>query len=370
MAGFEFAVPYNNDVETLEEILKLNGLGASYIREIYFSGPQNYSGSGRAMPPIELEHFINTIDIIHSAGIRANLLMNSTCEGINWYSDKIIASKMEYLRLMHEEHGLEAVTIANPLYIKEARKRFPDIEICASVLADIDCLQKALIYSKAGADVITPDININRNLKLLEDIKEATGVELKLMVNEGCMYKCPFRKFHFNYTSHQSKEATTESNIFFDDCQQIIGSDHSQILKSCWIRPEDIGKYANITNYFKLAGRGKSKSHVLRTIRAYSEESWQGDFLDLLCASLNMFTLENGVYLDNKSLDKYNFFDKVTTCGHNCNHCDYCDDLAKKVMRFGIMTREKLEDFGLKHIADRLEAQEKQSRIREHHYGR
>jgi hypothetical protein len=33
---------------------------------------------------------------------------------------------------------------------------------------DIDCVQKAIIFRKAGADVITPDVNINRDLTLLK----------------------------------------------------------------------------------------------------------------------------------------------------------------------------------------------------------
>ena len=362
MGNLEFSAPYNNDPGTLDEILKLKSLGSNKIRDIYLSGPQEYSGSGRVTPPLGLERFIRIVDKIHNEGIRVNLLFNSTCEGINWYSSEVINSKMEYLRIMHEKHGLEAVTIANPLYIKEVRKCFPNIEICASVLGDIDCVQRAVIYSKAGANVITPDININRDLELLKDIKKATGAELKLMVNEGCMYKCPFRKFHFNYTSHQSKEVILESNIFFTDCQQIIGEDLSQILKSCWIRPEDVNRYSEITNYFKIVGRGKPKSLVTRAVKAYLEESWQGDLLDILCASLNMFTLENGVYLDNKVLDKYNFFEKVTSCGHNCSQCRYCDELSQRVIKLGMMTREKLEDFGLDRVADRLEAKGKMAR--------
>ncbi|MBN1370153.1 MAG: hypothetical protein JW954_07965 [Dehalococcoidaceae bacterium] len=359
MRGLEFSAPYNNDTETLEELISLKDYNGSSIREIYLSGPQQYSGSGRVTPEIDLQSLIDTITRIHSAGIRVNLLMNSTCEGINWYSEETFNNKMEYIRLLHEEYGVETITVANPLYLRQIRKRFPDIEICASVLGDIDCVQKALIYRKAGADVITPEVSINRDLPLLKDIKEATGAELKLMVNEGCMYKCPFRKFHFNYTSHQSLETTPESNLFFADCQAIISADYSQILKSCWIRPEDIEKYGGITSYFKIVGRGKSKNHVLRTVKAYAEQNWQGDLLDLLCASLNMFTLENGVYLDNKALDKYNFFEKVTTCGHDCTRCSYCADIAAQEIRTGIMTREKLEDFGMERVADRLQAKGK-----------
>ena len=72
--------------------------------------------------------------------------------------------------------------------------------------SDIDYVQRAVIYTNMGANVITPDVNINRDLKLLKQIIETTGAELKLMVNEGCLYKCPFRKFHFNYISHKSKK--------------------------------------------------------------------------------------------------------------------------------------------------------------------
>jgi collagenase-like PrtC family protease len=53
---------------------------------------------------------------------------------------------MEYLGKVHGEYGVESITIANPLYIREVRKRFPDLEICASVLGDIDCVEKAVIF--------------------------------------------------------------------------------------------------------------------------------------------------------------------------------------------------------------------------------
>jgi len=289
------------------------------------------------------------VDKIHNEGIRANLVLNSTCEGIEWYSQEVVDSKMEYLRQVHEEHGLEAVTIANPLYVKEVRRRFPDIEICASVLGNIDCVQRAVIYRKAGADVITPDNNINRDLKLLKKIKEATGAELKLMLNEGCLYKCPLRRFHSNATSHLSKEVGKEGvDISFGDfygfCNQVMSEDLSQILKSCWIRPEDTRKYSEITNYFKIVGRGELRSRVIRATKAYLEEGLSGDLLDIIFTSIGWFTLANGVYLDNKSLDKYRFFEKVTACDKDCSQCSYCEELARKVIMLGVTTPEKAKD--------------------------
>lgn len=356
MATLEFSVPYNNDLGTLSEVFKLKRLGNNTIKEIYLSGPQEYSGSGRVTAELSLSQFVEIVDKIHHEGLRVNLIFNPTCEGSNWYYPEVVSTKMEYLRQMHEEHGVEAVTIANPIYIKEVRRRFPDMEICASVLGDIDCVQRAVLYNKAGANVITPDVNINRDLKLLKEIKEATNAELKLMVNEGCLYKCPFRKFHFNYMSHKSKElGAIEGDVFFASCLQVTREDHSQILKSGWIRPEDTKKYGEITSFFKIVGRARPRSMVIRTTKAYLQESWDGDLLDIVSSSLNKFGLEYGAHLDNKSLGKARFFKKVTSCDKNCSQCSYCEELARELIRLNVPTRYKLEDLGLKGVADELE---------------
>jgi collagenase-like PrtC family protease len=249
------------------------------------------------------------------------------------------------------------VTVANPVYLREIRSRFPDLEICASVLADIDSVQRALIFRRLGADVITPDVSINRNLRLLEDIKAATGARLKLMVNEGCLYRCPFRKFHFNYISHKSSElGEVEPDVFFGNCGEVIRNDNSQILKSGWVRPEDARKYEGITAFFKIVGRARPRSMVVRTVRAYLSESWDGDLLDIVSSSLNRFALDHGAYLDNKSLGRNHFFDKVTSCDMDCRRCGFCEDLAARLLKINVPTRAKLEDMGLSELADSLEA--------------
>lgn len=355
----EFSAPYNDDPETLTELFRLSKLGNNRVREIYLSGPQEYSGSGRVTPEIDINEFAEIVDKIHNEGIRVNLILNSTCEGSEWYSQEVVSSTMEYLRQVHEELGVEAITIANPLYIKEVRRRFPDIEICASVLGDIDCVERAVQFSRAGANVITPDVNINRDLELLKEIKRVTGAKLKLMVNEGCLYKCPFRKFHFNATSHVSKEVgkvgvDVSFADFFGACSQVISEDLSQILKSGWIRPEDVRKYSEITSFFKVVGRAQLRSFVIRATKAYLEESWGGDLLDIVSGGSKRFSLTYGAYLDNKSLEKYKFFEKVTTCDHRCGQCGYCEELAEQLIELGVVTPEKAEDFVQLQAAGRL----------------
>jgi len=355
MNNLEFSVPYNGELDTLTELFRLKNTGNNKIREIYLSGPQEYSGAGRAgsvrtIKKIDLNQFLEIVDRIHTEGLRVNLVLNSTCEGSEWYSPNILNKTLDYIRLVHMEHGVEAVTIANPLIIKEVRKRCPDIEICASVLADIDCVQRAVIYSQAGANVITPDVNINRDLNLLKSIKDATHAEIRLMVNEGCLYKCPFRKFHFNYISHKSKEMQIEDSTFSNTCFKITASDHSQILKSCWIRPEDTKKYREITKYFKIVGRSIPGSKVIRTVKAYMIENWDGDLFDIMCSNLSNYGLQVGASLNNKSLDGYKFFEHITSCDRNCNQCNYCRDLAEKLVKIGEYTKGELEDLGFADI--------------------
>ena len=351
MSRLEFSIPYNNDPQTLAEVFGRKELHGNRIREVYLSGPQEFSGSGRIAPELDFNGFSQVVEKIHKEGIRVNLLLNSICEGSDWYSPGVLKSTMDYLKRVHEEHGVEAVTIANPLYIREIKKRFPDLEICASVLGDIDCVQKAVIFAKAGADVITPDVNINRDLALLKRIKDATNREIKLMVNEGCLFRCAFRKFHFNYISHKSRKPDgmkAEDNVFSLNCIQLTKSDPSQIFKSCWIRPEDARKYEEITSYFKLVGRTSSRSMVIRSVDAYMNESWDGDLLELMAGNLYSVGMSHLMHVDNKSLDAIGFFRRVTSCNKECSECDYCSELISRLIKRGIFTPAKIEDLGLK----------------------
>ncbi len=58
VGNLEFSVPYNDEPETLEEIFKLGKSNHNTIREVYLSGPQAYSGSGRVMDEMDLSRFL------------------------------------------------------------------------------------------------------------------------------------------------------------------------------------------------------------------------------------------------------------------------------------------------------------------------
>jgi collagenase-like PrtC family protease len=225
--------------------------------------------------------------------------------------------------------------------MQEVQNACPDIEAGASVLADIDSLPRAMVYQASGAQVITPDTAINRDLELLRDIKTKTNLKIKLMVNEGCLYRCPFRKFHFNYISHKSRssnfnydEFVTGNNLFLGNCCGIIKWDNSQVIKSGWIRPEDLRRYSGIANRFKIVGRTVESNILVKIVDAYLQENWGGNLFDLMCSSLKTFSTGYGAYINNKALDIHDFFDRVSKCKHACDECNYCQSLVHELLIF------------------------------------
>ena len=357
MAYLEFSVPYNGSIETLDEVLALGAESSNIIREVYLNAPQEIMGSGRTGPAVSHEGFIATLSRIHEAGVRADITMNSTCDGSEWYSSESVERQIGFIQRMHEDHGVEAVTLANPFLIEKTRKACPGLEISASVLADIDCYVRARTFAQAGANIITVDTSVNKDLKLLKQIVQDLGVELKLMVNEGCLYKCPYRKFHMNYISHKSKDVDGEGTSFSFACGDVIKADPAQLFISNWIRPEDLRRYEGITSFFKIVGRDMLHSKVVRCCKAYLSESYEGNLLDLLCSSIGFYGIEYSGHIDNKALDATSFFKRTATCNRKCNACTYCGDLARDLLGYGWVTRENLEDVGEYQMVKMIEAQ-------------
>lgn len=357
MTQLEFSIPYNGDIATLRELIALQGRNGNAIREIYLNAPQSITGSGRVGNVTTLDKFVETVKIIHEAGIRVDITMNSTCDGGDWYAEETLERQIGFIRDMHEQHDVEAVTLANPFLIEQARRACPELEISASVLADIDCFSRSEAFALAGANTITVDTSINRDLKLLKQMRERLDVELKLMVNEGCLNKCPFRKFHMNLISHKSHEELDEGNSFSFACGDIISRDTGQLFKSNWIRPEDMRRYESVTNFFKIVGRDMLPSKVLRCASAYMDESYDGNLFDLLCSSIGYYGIEFRAHIDNKALDKTSFFKRTSTCNRQCQRCTYCSDLADELLGYGWITREMLEDMGQTQMIAAIEAQ-------------
>ena len=187
-----------------------------------------------------------------------------------------------------------------------------------------------------GADIIIPDTNVNRDLEMLSEMKRSTGAEIKLMLNQGCLYECPFERFHAVYVSHKSVEASGAPDsaevlkVFFQNCSRMVDENRGYVFQSPWIRPEDMREYERITSGFKIVGRSNPKWVTIS--QSYMQESWDGNLFELMDASIRFFAAKHSAYIDNKHLGKYDFFNTVTACGHKCRSCTYCAELAEKLI--------------------------------------
>jgi collagenase-like PrtC family protease len=134
-----------------------------------------------------------------------------------------------------------------------------------------------------------------------------------------------------------------------------------ELLKSPWIRPEDIPHYEDLGyNHFKITERFKRTPLLLEHVRAYETRHYDGNLLDLFTLPrkgaftpvhldyfikpehvnivkvselAKVFDLEvrELIYLDNRKLDGFIEQFKTKDCNQtSCSDCQYCETVFKK----------------------------------------
>jgi hypothetical protein len=101
MPDIDFSLPYDGKLESLPEIFAMNRLNSNKVHEVYFVGPQEYAFSQTIAPNTTLDATIEAIKRIRAEGIQTDLLMNTACEGTEWYEPDVMKAKMEYISILH-----------------------------------------------------------------------------------------------------------------------------------------------------------------------------------------------------------------------------------------------------------------------------
>ena len=314
-------VPHPGHFDALKDIIEVKEAeGLKEVEEVFMGGSPEVMGSGRGVLHA------------HQHGIKMNIVMNSTCTGghhltfegykmFEWYFGEL------------NKADVDAVTVAEP-YLLELLNGFP-MQSVVSVLSYVDAPQRAKFFEDLGADVITVDTNINRHFDLLKGIVKAVKCDIRLIVNEGCLYRCPFRYSHYNLASHLSSLNQPRSPLFapdfyFDKCINIRLRNPTQIIKSAWVRPEDVKEYEAIgIKDFKLTGRTKTVNWIIDCMRVYSHRSFKGNLLEILdCPQMLRYVF----HIENEKLETC--IEQWKSCKKICNECRYCDKLTKEVLTY------------------------------------
>lgn len=345
-------------------VRKLAGMG---IDMVYGSLRESAMGNARAsavLPDISKEDAVKHVELVHSLGMKFGYTLNAPCLGNMEFTAEGQNRILKELDFIYYELKADQVIITIPSIIEMVKNRFPDLEIKASIVNQISSVESARSFIELGADVIVIDNNINRKFKVIEAIRRFTDKKLEVLANDSCLYDCPYKNYHYNISAHSSKEDDPLNKWFIDycvmKCMKEKCTNPELIIKSSFIRPEDVGIYEDLgVDILKINTRHLPMDWGLRAVKAYVGRSYEGNLLDIICPvamtmpeeslskmnewegdSWAQFTYSMNfpvpeMYLDNRKLD--GFLEHYRKDGQDCDSmcgitCNYCKEVAEKVI--------------------------------------
>lgn len=344
-------MPANWDEELISALSQIEA-----TIEIYGVLPTSMMGSGGLgpdIPQITTKQAEKYIELAHSAGLKFNYLLNAPClNNMEWQegTHRELVQHLEWL----SNAKVDGVTVAIPYLLELIKTQFPHLRVEVSTIAHVNSVARAKFFESLGADSIMLDSNINRDFKLLRAIRSAVDCELGVLTNTSCLYQCPYEYYHNNTLGHASQNYNPLNGFYMDYCvlHCVLSSisDTSQFIKARWIRPEDIHIYQEMgIDFFKIGGRAMPTKWIINAAMAYSSLHYQGNLYDILnnfspktskaksnLSSTQITTIASlpKVYIDNQALEGFIGFFKKKDCLSGCSHCDYCQEIADKVVKF------------------------------------
>lgn len=337
-------------------------------------------GGGRSsfvIPKLSRKATEDYIKYTQARGIKFYYLYNGACLGGMEFS------KSGRKRLLHEldwaacKAGVDGITVATNYLFKLARKRHPKLKVGIGIFMRMyEQFDRFKYFEDLGASWIVVNFNANRDFKLLEKLKKTIKrCQLHLFVNNICLYLCPHFLYHPNVLSHSSQLRNSSCKVCVDyhtwTCNKMKLDDPSELLKSRWIRPEDLKIYEDLGyEYFKLTDRSRATPWLLRATDAYVNRRYDGDLSDIL--SLEIPGDEKNIqqeinrnfrkqlltycksdrvwlkgsfgwgkygrpYIDNNKLNGFlniKFFSKHNCLIEDCDKCGYCKRWSNRVICF------------------------------------
>jgi collagenase-like PrtC family protease len=334
-----YSIPADFKKETIDKYTELNdSYDHSRVSETYGNiTVGNYFSSGRLIrqtPKIDMFDLKDYIAYSREKNINFNYTLNSTHLHNMEFSEKGVSELKGFLGQLYDA-GVRALTVTLPSLIELVQASGYAFDIKASTLCQVTNANKALAYKKLGVAKIVADESLNKDFFQLKRIREAFGENVEIIVNQICDKNCMYRMFHYNMIAGDARGTADKISINYYEhrcvLQQLKSIDN--LLKLCWVRPEDIKYYCDIgIHYFKLQGRHTfvQGGDPVKTVKCYFDESFDGNLMDLL----SMFAKLTGfkVHVDNKKLEGYikPFLEKENFCKNDCGVCRYCENFARK----------------------------------------
>ncbi len=362
----------------------------SETEELYGKLNSDTVGGGRptlTLPSVKKEKVRDFVQEAHRRGLTFNYLMNGTC------FDNLEITKNGYHGIRKtldwlSEIKVDGISVSLPMILEIIKKNYPHFSISASVQVRIDSFEKARYWENLGADKINISyVDINKNFDEIKKIRAKTHCKIQTIANLMCMNRCPMVTLHANYNAHASQKNHVSGNFSFDyylfSCAHKLLSNPEEILKSAFIRPEDLHYYeeAGVDN-IKLVERIMTTDALALIVKAYTQRSYDGNMMDLIhglskyliynkgkyywkgmkyilqpskISLLKAYKLVNqlsvlrkekafnesfDLYIDNKKLNGFLDFFHRGHCQRDCTECNYCHKYAEKAVRYLVPVEE------------------------------
>lgn len=339
------------------------------VEDVYAKLAVDLVGGGRPayiIPKVTRDQAARHIAACHRHGIKFKYLLNASCLAGREFDERW---REEFTTLLDDlvEMGVDGVTVAIPYLVQVIKARHPDLSVTISSFAEVGSVEGARRFARLGADEIVLDfMSVQRDFKLMEAMARTVDVTFIALANHTCLYQCPSRMYHANLSAHRSQCAFQNGEGVLDycvlECLNTKLGDPTELIRSQWIRPEDLWHYEEIgVEKFKLVERARSTEWILRVVEAYARRRTPSDnllsilnavgsgqlpyadFSELMHAdasdgalarTLGALATNQFLLLDNRALDGFVERVKSIDCRTtDCGQCGICADVAARAVR-------------------------------------
>lgn len=386
----KLTIPVNWEDDYFEKI------DFSQTEEIYGKLNIGLIGGGRptlTLPSVKKEKVKDFVEEAHRRNLKFNYLLNGTCFDnleITRKGYRDIRKTLDWL----SEIKVDGISVSLPMVMEIIKQNYPHFAVSVSVQVRIDSFEKARYWENLGADKLNISyVDINKDFEEIRKIKQKTSCKIQTIANLMCMNRCPMVTLHANYNAHASQKNHVSDNFSFDyylfSCADKLLSNPVEILRSAFIRPEDLHYYeeAGVDN-IKLVERIMTTDALALIVKAYTERSYDGNMMDLI-HGLSKYLIYNkntyywngikyilqpskvnllkahklvsqldgirkqkafnesfDLFIDNKKLDGFLDFFHKGLCHRDCTQCNYCDKYAAKAVRYLVPEEQHRETLG------------------------
>jgi hypothetical protein len=251
------------------------------IHDIYFGKYFYYEYNGqqkRCGNPMGVEASDEQIDYLfklqEETGVEISLTFNTVEVPHEVAFDPTITQQFVEWIGSYYDRGLRSCTMSSEHIMRTGwlQERCPDMRWKSTVNQIVSDAQQFVDYAYLGYNTILLDRSLNRNIKELKKIKKAQNylnglnpnkkLLTSLLVSEGCIYHCPFKKEHDSVgevisTDYFSGPANLTCNAWRGkkDFAQLPRSGINIISNDS----ETILKFAELVDIFKFSGRLTNK---------------------------------------------------------------------------------------------------------------